>query len=130
MVEDFLLDGKAYRVEVEELERSFAVMDSENSGRTADYNMHRDIIGTFYNYTLKVFPADGDLEAYDAFYDAVSNPVYESHEITFPYGQETLTFKAYVSQGKDKLRKRNGKNIWGMDGLSLNFVAMEPQRRR
>jgi hypothetical protein len=130
MEQVFLLDGKAYAVEVEELERSFAVTDTDQSGRTTDYSMHRDIIGTFYNYTMKVFPVASNLAAYDDFYDAISNPNYESHEMTFPYGQETLTFKAYVSQGKDKLKKRGGRNLWGMDGLSLTFTAMEPQRRR
>ena len=126
----FLLDGTAYNVEVEELERSFAVTDTEQSGRTADYTMHRDIIGTFYNYTIKVFPVIGDLESYDAFYDAISDPGYESHEMTFPYGQETLTFQAYVSQGKDKLKRRGDRNLWGTQGLSRTFTAMEPQRRR
>jgi len=58
MEQVFLLDGKAYAVEVEELERSFAVTDTDQSGRTTDYSMHRDIIGTFYNYTMKVFPVD------------------------------------------------------------------------
>lgn len=126
----FLLDGTAYNVEVEELERNFAVTDTEQSGRTADYAMHRDIIGTFYNYTLKISPTLGDTASYDAFYEAISNPNMESHEMTFPYGQETLTFQAYVSQGKDKLQRRNGRNFWGLDGLSLTFTAMEPQRRR
>ena len=119
----FLLDGKVYNVEVEKdsLERSFAVTDTEQSGRTLDYAMDRDIIGTFYNYTMKVYPKTEDLAAYDAFYDAVSDPNYASHE---------MTFQAYITQGKDKLRIRRGKNIWGLDGLSLNFTAMEPQRRR
>ena len=128
----FLLDGKPYNVEVEadSLERSFVVTDTEQSGRTLDYTMNRDIIGTFYNYSMKIYPKADDLEAYDVFYDAISDPNYDSHVMTFPYDQETLTFKAYVSQGKDKLRIRKGRNIWGMDGLSLNFTAMEPQRRR
>ena len=120
----FLMDGRAYNVEVESdsLERSFAVTDTDQSGRTMDYTMERDV--------MKVYPKDGDTASYDAFYDAVSDPNRDSHEMTFPYGQETLTFRAYVTQGKDKLRIRNGKNLWGMDGLSLNFTAMEPQRRR
>lgn len=126
----FLLDGVAYDVEVGELERSFAVTDTEQSGRTLDYTMDRDIIGTFYNYSMVVYPKIGDLASYDAFYNIISDPNYSSHEMTFPYGQETLTFKAYVSQGKDKLRIRKGQNIWGAEGLSLNFTAMEPQRRR
>lgn len=126
----FLLDGKAYQVQVEELERSFAVTDTDKSGRTIDYAMNRDIIGTFYNYTMKIFPKVDDLDSYDAFYNAISDPNYESHEMTFPFGQETLTFQAYVSQGKDKLQRRGGRNIWGLDGMSLTFTAMEPQRRR
>lgn len=126
----FIMDGSVYEVEVEELERSFAVTDTEQSGRVLDYSMDRDIIGTFYNYTMKVYPKTDNLAEYDVFYDAISDPNYKSHEMTFPYGQETLTFQAYVSQGKDKLRVRNGKNIWGMEGLSINFTAMEPQRRR
>ena len=128
----FLMDGKAYNVEVEKdsLERGFAVTDTEQSGRVLDYSMHRDIIGTFYNYSMKIYPRTDDLAAYDAFYDAISDPNYASHEMTFPYGQETLTFQAYVTQGKDKLKIRGRKNIWGLDGLSLNFTAMEPQRRR
>lgn len=127
----FLMDGKEYHVVVEELERNFAVTDTEQSGRTQDYSMHRDIIGTFYNYTMKIYPDIAHLDSYDEFYDAISAPNYASHEMTFPYGQETLTFQAYVSQGKDKLIIRNQRNIWGMkDGLSLTFTAMEPQRRR
>lgn len=127
----FLMDGKEYKLEVGELERSFAVTDTEQSGRTADYSMHRDIIGTFYNYTMKIYPDISNLNSYDEFYDAVTDPNYESHEMTFPYNQETLTFRAYVSQGKDKLMSRKGRNIWALkDGLSLTFTAVEPQRRR
>lgn len=126
----FLLDGKAYQVQVEELERNFSVTDTDKSGRTIDYTLNRDVIGTFYNYTLKVFPDITNLSSYDEFYDAISDPNYDSHEMTFPFGQETLTFQAYVSHGKDKLKRRNGRNIWGLDGMSLTFTAMEPQRRR
>lgn len=127
----FLMDGKEYQLEVGELERSFAVTDTEQSGRTSDYSMHRDIIGTFYNYTMKIYPDISNLDSYDEFYDAITDPNYESHEMTFPYNQETLTFRAYVSQGKDKLMGRKGRNIWALkDGLSLTFTAVEPQRRR
>ena len=72
----FLLDGKAYNVQVEadSLERSFSVTDTDQSGRTLDYTMDRDIIGTFYNYTMKIYLEPTDLASYDAFYDAISDP--------------------------------------------------------
>ena len=131
MANIFRMDGREYNVNVLELKRKFAVTDTENSGRTTDYAMHRDIIGTFYNYTLKIAPKKLDMESYNRFYDAISNPSAVSHEITVPFGNETMTFKAYVTQGEDSLVVRNGKNFWGFaDGLTVNFTAMEPQRRR
>ena len=102
----FSIDGVELRVNVIKLERGFSVTDTENSGRTQDFSMHRDVAGTFYNI--------------------ISAPV-ESHRMIFPYGQETLEFKAYVTQGKDSLKRIDGKNLWS--GLSVYFVAMAPQRR-
>lgn len=126
-----LIDGQAYNVQIAELKRKFAVTDTDNSGRTADYAMHRDIIGTFYNYSLKVLPVIGDTESYNRFYEAISSPSRASHQVVFPYGNDTLTFQAYITQGEDGLMVRNGKNYWGLgEGLSLSFIAMEPQRRR
>lgn len=126
-----LLDGKAYDVDILELKRKFVVMDTKNSGRVADYSMHRDIIGTFYNYTLKIAPLRGNMASYNSFYEAISDPAYASHSLQLPFGEKTLTFQAYVTQGEDGLKIRNGRKFWGAgDGLSVNFIAMEPQRRR
>lgn len=126
----FLLDGKSYHVNVMSLKRKFAVTDTEEAGRVMSYDMYRDIIGTFYSYTMEVRPYADDVEEYNSFYDALTDPYAESHTMTFPYGSETLTFQAYVSQGEDELQIRNGTNYWGRGGLSLEFVAIAPQRRR
>lgn len=122
----FTIDGVELRVNVMKLERGFSVTDTENSGRLQNYKMHRDIAGTFYNYTMEIEPDVSYRADYDTFYDIISAPV-ESHHMIFPYAQETLMFDAYVTQGKDTMRRIKGKNLW--EGLSLNFVAMEPQRR-
>ena len=122
----FSIDGVELRVNVTKLERGFSVTDTENSGRTQDFSMHRDVAGTFYNYTLEIEPESAFRADYDTFYNIISAPV-ESHRMIFPYGQETLGFKAYVTQGKDSLKRIDGKNLWS--GLSVYFVAMAPQRR-
>ena len=127
----FTIDGLNLRLWVTELKRSFAVTDTENSGRVQSYRMHRDIIGTFYNYTLKSDPERSNPADYDTFYEIISSPT-ESHELEFPYGQETLSFSAYVTSGEDGLRINQKapdgqKNRWS--GLSVTFTAMEPQRR-
>ena len=122
-----ILDGIEYNVFVESLERSFEVADTDATGRTADWVMHRDVVGTFYNYSIAVAVKNFDYDSYNRFYEAISSPTV-SHSLTVPYGNGTKTFRAYCTKGKDKVvRKYNGKTLW--DGLSVNFIAMEPQRK-
>lgn len=127
----FSIDGLNLRLWVTSLKRKFAVTDSENSGRVQSAEMYRDVIGTFYNYTVTVEPDKSNRADYDTFYEMISAPT-PSHSLIFPYGQDTLEFKAYVTSGEDNLKKTrdaygNELNIWS--GLSVDFVAMAPQRR-
>lgn len=126
----FTIDGVDLRLFVINLKRKFEVLDTQNSGRVQSLRMYRDIGGTFYNYTLEIDPEKSNRADYDTFYEIVSSPV-ESHIMTFPYAQDTLTFEAYVTNGEDnlKIREENGKQVNKWDGMSLNFIAMEPQRR-
>mgnify|MGYP000020309919 CR=1 FL=1 len=124
-----ILDGKRYNLSVTGLERSFEISDTDATGRTKDWKMHRDVVGTFYNYTIKLAVQRMDWNSYNRFYEAISAPV-ASHTLTVPYNAETLTFQAYCTKGKDKLiykSKKNGQQLW--DDLSVNFIAMEPQRK-
>lgn len=122
------VDGVTYNnLHVISLKRSFSVLDGPNAGRALDGVMIRDIIGTYYNYTLEIDPDMSDPAEYDSFYQIMSAPA-ASHTVIFPYGQTTLTFTAYVANGDDELATSyDGLNRWG--GLSINFVAMAPQRR-
>ena len=114
----FSIDGVELRVNVMKLERGFSVTDTENSDRLQNYKMH--------NYTMEVEPYPSHREDYDTFYEIITAPV-ESHRMIFPYAQKTLEFDAYVTQGKDTVKQVNGQNLW--EGLSVYFIAMEPQRR-
>lgn len=124
----FSVDGVEYPgVNVISLERTFAVMDGENAGRTMDGAMRRDIIGTYYNYNMELASDYSDLSEYDKLYEVLSAPV-DSHAIIVPYAQETLEFQAYVANGTDNLlHRRPAFNKW--NNLTVNFVAMKPQRR-
>lgn len=126
----FTIDGVSLRLWVTSLKRKFEVLDTQNSGRVQSYRMYRDIGGTFYNYTMEIDPDKSNRADYDTFYEIVSSPV-ESHIMVFPYAQKTLEFEAYVTNGEDnlKIREEGGKQVNKWDGLSLNFIAMEPQRR-
>lgn len=121
------LDGKEYpNLHVVSCKRSFAVLDGDNAGRVMTGAMKRDIIGTYYNYSLEIDPVASDPEEYDEFYEAISAPA-DSHALTVPYAQGTATFDAYVSNGDDELISKYGtKNEWG--NLTFNFIAMKPKR--
>ena len=121
----FKMDGVAYNVSVTVLTRKFSVMDTDKSGRTQDGAMYRDIIGTYYNYTMTIQERGGDAAALDAFWEAISSPT-KSHVCEFPYGQETLTQQMYVTSGEQSLRlMQPEKNHWGE--ISVNFIAMKPE---
>lgn len=113
---------------VDKPKRSFNIVDGDNAGRLLiTAKMDRDVLGTLYNYSLKIDSSFMTEEEYDALYELLSAPV-DSHIIEVPYGQTTLVYEAYVTAGTDELILiKDGKNYW--EGLTINFVAMEPQRR-
>lgn len=124
----FTVDGVSYNVRVPPggLKRSFDVQDGPNKGQMMAGNIVRDVRGTFYNYQLDIDSTLSNPEEYDRLFEALSAPV-DSHTVSFPYGQSTLTFEAYITKGGDSLKRMHKSgNYWG--GLSVQFVAMSPQR--
>lgn len=123
----FSIDGVFYDVIIPEdgIERSFQILDDETAGRVLSGAMQRSIIGTYYNYKIELDTSRMSGSDYDDMYEVLSSPE-ESHELVVPFGQATLTFDAYITSGTDRLQiiKPSG-NKW--HGLTLNFVALEPQ---
>ncbi len=125
MVKPLIMDGVEYNVNVLSLERSFTVMDSSKSGRTQNGDMYRDPIGTYYNYTITIAERNGDHDALDDFWDAISQPVV-SHVCVFPYNQDTLTQKMYVTSGSQGIRRIYSNHTeWGE--IEVNYIAMSPK---
>lgn len=125
VIQVFLLDGVAYNVNVTALTRKFSVMDTDKSGRTQNGEMYRDVIGTFYNYTMTISERDSDHAALNAFWEAVSSPEV-SHVCVFPYGNTTLAQKMYVTSGEQNLKlMEENRNHWGE--ITLNFIAIGPK---
>lgn len=125
----FVLDGKTYNVFVQDggLSRTGQIAEGGNSGQLKSGRMIRDIIGTYYNYALTIDTNRLSEAEYDALYEVLSAPV-NFHVVTFPYGQGTLTFDAYITGVSDVLQSAaDGVNRWGK--LKVSFAAMAPQRR-
>lgn len=128
-MQGILMDGTLYRVRVvyNTMERSFSLRSGENEDYMISGRHHRDLLGTAYAYEMGIEPNPAYPEDYDAFYQSVSAPV-DSHAVTLPYGQETITFQAEVSSGKDAWTgKLAGKNRW--TGLKIRFSPISLQRR-
>lgn len=124
----FSIDGNTFPgVLATSCKRNFKVLDGDNAGRAVLAGvMIRDIIGTYYNYTMVLDTSETSLDEYDELYELISAPV-DSHEIIAPYAQGTILFDAYVSSGQDELIDGTcGRNKWG--NLSFDFIAMEPKR--
>lgn len=129
MTTGITIDGIEYniRIKYETLKRAFEIDEGSNSGVSIDGTMIRDIIGTRYNYQIDIEPDPENPSDYDAFYELISSPI-ASHEVSFPYGQETITFNAAIKSGTDIYYGVVGcMRRWA--GLSIVFQAFEPQRR-
>lgn len=125
----FKVDGVQYNVFVPSggIKRSGQVLDGGNAGRTKTGAMIRDIIGTFYNYTIAIETQQAGAAEYDKLYEVLTSPT-NQHTIEVPYAQSTLVFNAYVTSAEDTLEMIvDGTNRW--TGLSVTFIAMKPQRR-
>ena len=128
-IDVFKIDNKAYpTVRVTSIKRKFNIADGPLAGRNVQGEMIRDVIGTFYNYTLELWCNRLSSDEYDELYEIISSPQ-DSHVLEVPYGQRTLTFDAYITSGDDELKHMSETqgNFW--QGISCSFVAMKPARR-
>lgn len=123
----FTVDGVGFNVSVTKLERTSKLLDTDRSGRLKSGTVHREIIGTYYNYTMELEQALNNVDEYDQLYYALTAPV-NSHPLVVPYGQSTLSFQAYVTKVNDNLTFSDGRlRRWG--GMEVDFTAMSPARR-
>lgn len=122
----FTIDGNTYDVEIVSLKRKFNILDGDKAGRASDGSMMRNIIGTYYNYSMQLNTDRLSRSQYDELYEILSAPQ-DSHTVILPYGRGTITQQMYVTGGEDDLRIDDEGNIW--DNLSIEFVAMTPKRK-
>lgn len=118
------IDTIEYDIPVISIERSADFL-YKFAERTADGIMHSELIGVYFNYKLK-FGATTDTAEYALLWDKLTEAE-ESHTVVVPDEDDTLTFTAYFSNVKDKLRRdKAAANYW--KDLTVNFIAMEPAR--
>ena len=123
------VDGVEYKVNLKyaSLGRSFSLHEGDHGGEVLTGRTKRDILGTSYGYELAIEQDPDNPQDYDLLYEVLSAPV-ESHIVTFPYGQGTLTYEAMITDGNDTYGGTySGVELW--NGLTIHFEPIEPQRK-
>lgn len=119
------IDNNTYDVGVIKITRK-ASQKIESLGTTMDLRKHYDIKGTYYDYEVEIATAHLNVSDYDSLYEVLTTPQ-ESHTVTMPYGQSTLTFEARISVASDVLvRSFTNLKKWGT--LKVTFEALTPQK--
>ena len=117
-----IIDGVEYPVQIAELKRRANILD-KYAYRSEDGILHREVIGTYYNYDLKV-GIEHNKALYNQLFEVLSDPV-DCHQVCLPH--DGVSYKAYCSSVEDTvLRIENDGTLF--KGLSCKFTAMEPRK--
>lgn len=117
------IDGVEYPVAILPMDRKGDILDL-TANRTEDGVLHREVIGTYYNYSLKII-APNDPELYETIWWKLTEPV-ASHMVQLPY--QPSAFEGYFGSCKDNVKfiDSSGKLIG--TGISCNLIASRPSR--
>ena len=106
------------------IKREAVIRDGPNTGFLLNGAYTRDVVGTYYNYSMVLDMLSTSQAEYNALYNVLTAPT-AMHTVTLPYNGSTLQFTAYIASVNDELIKiRNGNNIWG--NLRVTFLSSEP----
>jgi len=118
-----IIDNVEYPVAIVGLQRKGDVLDL-TANRTEDGVLHREVIGTYYNYTLNIIaPTDRDL--YERLWWVLTAPV-ASHQVQLPY--QPQAFEGYFGSCKDDINLIDSSGKFIGKGISCNLVATRPSR--
>ena len=118
------IDGIEYQVGiVSPMKRKGDILDL-TANRTEDGVLHREVIGTYYNYTLQII-APSDKELYESLWWKLTEPV-ASHQVQLPYQSEP--FEGYFGSCQDDVNFIDETGNYIGKGISCNLVCTRPSR--
>lgn len=123
----FSIDGREFNVRTARVTRRFELREGRNAGDMMSGGRTRDLIGTYFHYTLAIDPSELDRSEYDALYERLT-AAQDSHTLAVPYGQSTLTYEAYIESGADKLEAIEDDNSNDWADLVIEFRSLAPVR--
>lgn len=124
MSDKLIIDGTEYDVPIIKLQRAADILD-KTANRSEDGVLHREVIGTYHNYTLSIGQVR-DMALYNQLFSVLSAPT-ASHLIEMP--DDHIAFEAYVSSVKDEVKRVYPDDGAKYGNLTCKFTAMAPRRR-
>lgn len=127
-----IIDGRKWNVLVTNIEESYSILYSDNSGRTISQGapMVLDPLGTFFNYKITFARKRYHEKEFDELFDFLSLPRYDGIDVNIIHGQQLWDkpFKAYVSSGARAVKRidTNTKRVY-WDSFTANIVPIEAQ---
>lgn len=119
------VDNVTYQVPVVSMKRKADFLD-KYAERTTDGQLHRELIGVYYNYQLQFGRASAS--EYHRLWDKLTEPQ-EFHIVKVPDEDGFFTFKAYFSNVADEFVFVHSDGVTRvMGGLTVNFIAQKPAR--
>ena len=127
-IDVFKIDDRSYpKIHVVKLTRKFNILDGELAGRNVRGEMIRDVIGTYFNYTLELMCDNLSQAEYYQLYQRIATPT-DFHTVEVPFNQYMYVFDAYITSGEDELKYMSEtEHIWR--GITCDFIAMKPAMR-
>lgn len=121
MARHIVIDGIEYPVAITKLKRRADILD-KYAYRSEDGHLHREVIGTYHNYDMKL--ACFNRQIYNTLFDVLSEPT-AYHRVILPH--DGVQFDAYFSSVQDNvvLVDEYGAKY---NGLSCKCTAMIPRR--
>lgn len=109
------------------VERAAELKLSDISGMLMDGTIFNDVLGTYMQYTLRLAIPFTDIDAGNAIYEKLTEPV-EGHTFVFPYGGSTITVAGLVSGPVSDVYRLfpDGMKYW--DGLRFTVTANGPSK--
>lgn len=119
------IDGQTFDVGIVNIERK-ATIEKELIGTTIDGANHYNTTGTRYDYDVTFATKKMNIEEYNRLYEVLTAPV-DTHSVTMPYGQTTITFNASIVGASDNIIA-NYNNFRRWSELKISFDSAELQR--
>lgn len=122
------IDGEYFDIAISELHRKADVLD-KSAYRSEDGDLHREVIGTYYNYTLKfgmMCRTQEEREQYNRLFETLSEPVaYRS--VTLPH--DGISFEGYFASVEDDINYLvEDETGAAFKGLQCNLISRQPRK--